>query len=328
MRNVWLTGMMAFALVYVAVAQPEDAGPPQQPAAQQPGQGRPRGAPGPGTRGPGRQFSVEGMARRLARQLDLTPEQQQAMDALVTKYQAQPGRGDARELMREMRAAQQAGDEARAAELRAALRDRGEATRTQMEQFFTELEPLLTDEQKLRLTDLRARSRMQRDAGQRGFGARELVRRLPDELALTPDQRTAFDALMAEQRAQWEQMGADWRGMREVREQLRQAREAGDEQRVAELEAQLQRSRPQPPNFDEFFSKLEPILTDEQKARLTQLRTDPPQPGAARGRAPDVAQILRTAQQLELTDQQRQRLRTIAREVRSAERGAADAAGR
>jgi len=318
--------------------QPQGQPPPAQGQPGQPGgrQGRGggmgRGGPG-GPGGPGR-FNFEDMARGLGEELNLTPQQQQTYDALVAKYKAQEGQQpsgeDQREVMRQMREAQQAGDDAKVQELRDQMRARGQARMQAMQQFVAEVEPMLDADQKATLQEVRQRFQ---NMGRGRGNPMQVLDQLPEQLGLTPEQKTQFDTLAAEQRDRMAKARESMRELGPLWQELRQARENGDEQRAAELQAQIDAKRPQPPNFDEFFAKLEPILTDAQKAKLAEVRQQfQGGPGGrnARGAATelDVRTLLRVARQLELNDQQKEQLRTIGRDGQRDERAAADATAR
>lgn len=314
MRITFLVTLMISVLAASAQAQQERGG------------GRPdgpRGQMGPG--GPGG-MGLGPMAQRLAGELGLTAEQQQQYDAIVAKYQAkaeesQGDREQARELARQYREARQSGDEAKAEELRAQM-EQGRAGREQvMQDFMNEVKTILDEGQIKKLEAARERFRQGAVSGRRMAEMRDLMRRLPDELQLTEEQRTQYDALLAEQRKQMEDQRSQ---LRPLMEQLREARAAGDEQRAAELQAEIDQKRPAAPDPSEFFNKLEPILTPAQKEKLTELRANAnPQRGLT-----DVRAVLRAGKQLDLTDQQRERFKEITREAQAAERQATDTKAR
>jgi len=275
-------------------------------------------------------MNIRNMADRIATRLNLTPEQRTAYDAIVAKHEAATGDGaEMRGLMEQMRAARDDNDDAKVAELREKMRQMGAAREEATESFFDEVETILSDQQKTVLDDVRDRMRDQADQGRRGQEAMELMRRLPDELNLTPEQRTQYEALIQEQRESRRAQGEE---LRPLFQQLREARQAGDEARAAQIEAEIEAKQPQGGgrggpggpggNIDELLNKLMPILSAEQQAKLTELRQSI---GTQRGGAgTDVRSLLRAARQLELNDQQKQQLRLINREATSQERAARD----
>lgn len=97
-------------------------------------------------------------ARDLPDELDMTEEQRaQYDDILNARREAMRGRFDEmRPLFDEMRAAREAGDMARVDELRAELRANRPDENALQDDFFAEVEGILTDEQKAALADFRA----------------------------------------------------------------------------------------------------------------------------------------------------------------------------
>ena len=95
------------------------------------------------------------------------------------------------------------------------------------------------------------------------FGA--LMQRMPDQLELDDEQRAQFEDIVAEHR---ERMGeARQRGgeMREIFREMQAAREAGDDERVEELRAQMRERRGGGGRFmEEFFDDVEGILREDQ----------------------------------------------------------------
>ena len=318
MRNLCLIGIIMLVAALAAPAQ--DGGRLQR---------GPRPALGRGPNGAGA-AAFGPLVRRLAAELNLTDAQKPQYDALVAKYQAQaesqPAQRDSlRELARQLRDARQSGDTARAEEIQTQMREARGSGLQSLRGFLAELEPLLDDAQREKLASFRTRLGRGADASGRGADLRSLMQRLPTELGLSEQQRTQYQTLVAEQRQQLQQNQQRWRELQPLLDELRAARDSGDQARVAELQAQLDQQRPTPPDFQSFFAKLEPILTDDQKAKLTELRANA---GPAAQGPTDVRQVLRAAQQLDLTDQQKERLKEIAREAQSVERASADAAGR
>ena len=140
----------------------------------------------------GRQMSQRRMMRDLPEQLELTDEQRAQYDALIDDLRSE--RDSRRELWQQMRAAQDAGDEERAEQLREELRaNRGERGGLP-ESFFENLGKILTEAQQAKLADLRS------DTGRRGGGDRDElsvpgVMRAVQRLDLTSEQRTQIREL-------------------------------------------------------------------------------------------------------------------------------------
>jgi Spy/CpxP family protein refolding chaperone len=273
---------------------------------------------------PARPMDAAGIVNQLADQLELSDAQRTQYDALVAKYkdrwQGQAHRaGELRDLARAYRQARQGGETQRADEIRQQMRDLGGVRGQALGDFFNEVRAILTPEQAKTLDEFRQTMRGQTaDAPAAGAGLRQIIQRLPDELGFAADQRTKFDALVAEQRA----ARTNQRGeVRPLVESLRAARQAGDNAQVAELEKQLADKRAAGGNGQTFLEKLQPILTDEQKAKLQDLRA---KLGAAAQAPGDVRQVLQAARQLDLTEEQRGRLREIMRTTAAAARDAKD----
>lgn len=325
MRIAYVFAFTVFVLAQVAQAQQQ----------QGPGPGRPdrrAGREGPGGPGGPGGMGLGPMAQRLAGELGLSQVQQEQYDAIVAKYQAQAeqSQGDReqmRELARQYREARQSGDEARAEQLRSQMEaDRAGRNQT-MDAFVAEVKTILDETQIKKLEAAQERFRQGAEANQRAAEARALQRRLPDELDMTDEQRAQYDALLAEQRKQSESQRGQWAEIRPLMEELREARAAGDEERAAQIQAQIDQKRPGPPDMDAFYGKVELFLTADQKAKLTELRSA--SAGARRNAAADVRSVLRAAKQVSsLTDQQQEQLKTIMREAQAGERSAADAKAR
>lgn len=313
MRTKWLVGIVMLALSLPVAAQPVEGEPPPDAESAEP-QRPPRG-PRSG------RWTPEVVADHLRTDLELTPEQLEQFDAIAARYQerwTQEGSrmDEMRELARQYREARESGDNAAAEQVREKMRAARGGQSELLRAFIAEVEPLLDEQQLDKLQQFRQRMR-------RGFvgltgpgaGLHEIMQRLPDELSLTPEQRAQYDELVSQQRAETEALRAHWRELMPLREELRKARQAGDTARVAELEKQIEESRPQPPNPQAFLDKLNTILTDEQKTKLAELQ----QRYAARG--PDVSldarTVLSAAKRLRLTDEQQERLKEIQREALS-----------
>jgi hypothetical protein len=99
---------------------------------------------------------------------------------------------------------------------------------------------------------------------------------------------------------------------------MREAREAGDDERVAELREQLEQTRPsQEALVEGLFEDLEDILTEEQLARLAEFRKslDGPAGPGKRGEAGSVRDVLRAVKRLKLNSDQKEELREIERDA-------------
>lgn len=250
---------------------------------------------------------MQRMFERTAEDLDLDEAQRQEFDRL-----AQPHLDRMREMgerWAEVREAQDAGDEARARQLREQLQ-RGANPADALNEILGSLEPMLRPEQIDKADAIR--DRMQGDSDNRDR-MRRISRELPELLALDETQKQHFDELIARSR---EEMGNRMSSMGPLFEQMREAREAGDTARLRELERQMESQRPDMnARYAEFFAQLEPILRDDQKALLADFRDEiglaSDGAPADKGGATDVRTILQMAKRLSLDAQQRRELKEI-----------------
>lgn len=297
MTRSLITGLAAAALVTGAPAQERESAAPQE-----------RGAarierPDRGDRG-GRGGGFDRMFERIARELNLDDEQRARFDELVAAQ---------RERMRAARGQRDRGPEG----------ERGEDSRPDgrpergrfgggdpMAQFYDELKPILSEEQAAKLDDMRAE--MRRRGPDRGGMSRRIIDELPAELQLDDQQRTQFDdlaeTLRRHEREQFE-------SARPLFEQMREARDAGDDERVQALREEMERSRrDREAPLNQFFDELDGILRADQKQRLAEYREELSNRDR-RDASTDVRSILRAARRLDLTDEQKDALRDLEREV-------------
>jgi len=248
------------------------------------------------------------MFERIADELELDDEQRRQFDE-ITAPQRQRMR-ERQERWMEVRRAEREGDEERAAELRAELGQwRGPGSG--MSEMLEEIEPILREDQIARLWEIQ--DRMERGGGDRDRYGR-MVRELPDELGLDEKQREEFRQILASQR---EQMRERWSEQRPLLEQMREAQEAGDRERVEELRRQFEASRPDPATmFEGLFEELAEILTKEQQQRLAAYRERVEGGGRdAQGGPGSVRDVLRAVKRLRLSSEQKDEVRDIEREA-------------
>ncbi len=268
------------------------------------------------------QMSLAEVARRLAAELQLTDEQRAQYDPIVAKYnnaweEAKNQAAQRQNLSAQMRQARRSGDEAKAAELKTQIDALGEGRPKILKEFTAEVEPILTADQVTKLNQFRQQVRQRVGNVAAAELAWEQVQRLPDELNLTPEQRDKFDQLAADEQARRQQNRQKLEELRPLLQELRKAKAGGDTERAAELERQLSEQRPDA-SLKPFFAKLEPILTDEQKVKLAELRQ---RVAKAVQAGPDTVRgVLAAARQLDLNDQQKARLREIVRDATAAAR--------
>jgi hypothetical protein len=139
--------------------------------------------------------------------------------------------------------------------------------------------------------------------------------RIRKRLQLTEDQREEFDRIAAEF---MEQRTSDSGRHQELVKEMRAARKANDQQRVKELQAELQDMRGGQ-SMAEFFDRIEPILNDEQLETLAELRA---RNTSRRGRAGrPLAQLASLRDKLELSDEQAEQYDALYAELKEEIRG-------
>lgn len=320
MRNAWI-----IVLALLTLALPADA---------QRGQRGGRGEDGWGQRGQGRQMRAGrgpmghpggmpmGMLlHRLPDQLELDDDQLALFDQIADKYQQgyderSELRGQRRELSRQYHDARQQGDYELASDIRTQMDAIGAERETEVKEFFTEVRTILDEEQIQKLDQFQERMQSRMQAGRQQASAMRLMRDLPEQLDFTDEQQAVFDELVAERRERGRQH-------RELRREMREARRSGDEARLAELEAELEEQPSGMRGPDALLAEIENILTDEQKAKLDELRSGAV-PTTYGG--PAVRDILRAAKKVEMNAEQRDQLKEITRVAMKAGRKSADRA--
>ena len=310
MRTRWLPTLLGVCLALPAWAQ----NPPDRPGG--------RGGYGPPP-GPGGAFPMERMSDRLVRELDLDEQQQTQLDAIAADFRQRRDEtsfspGQMRDLWRQMREARESGDQARVEELRQQMQEQRNNSRHLMDEFFNQVQTILRPDQVDRLTQLRARMGGPPEDRDRGARLRGMIQTLPDQLELDETQRAQFDDLLAGFRSQGEARRQRWQELRPLMDELRQAERAGDEARAEEIRAQLDAARAEAGNpFDSFFTELEKILRDDQKAKLAELRASfgPPEARPAETEPLDVRTVIRATRRLDLDTAQRESVRNITQEA-------------
>jgi len=269
--------------------------------------GRPPDGRGP-RGGPDHSGWADRMFMRVADELDLDDEQRIQFEEITA-----PRREEMREMgqrWREVRQATREGDEERAAQLRAELPEwRGPGSG--LSELADEIEPILRDDQVGKLWEIADRTQRRQDDRER---YRTIIRELPDELDMDEEQREEFDQLVQSER---DRMRGRMSEMRPVFEEMREAREAGDEQRLAELREQLETSRPNSETIETaFFEQLGGILDDQQRAQLAVYREglESGVQDEQRG-LDDVRDVLRAVKRLRLTSEQKDAVREIEHEA-------------
>lgn len=267
------------------------------------------------------------MLERAARQLDLDESQQAKFDEIIARHREEFEKNaeTMRDLMRQMREAREAGDDAKAADIRRQIGElRGPG---QMEKVLDEVEAILTDAQKEKLGQLRERMErggQQRPGGPGGPGdpiAR--MEQLRERLRLDETQTAKFDELFTAFREAVKPAEGQPDPMQLQRE-MRQAVASGDRERAAEIRKLLDEHRKVvQAAADEFFQQLEPVLNADQKKMIENARemlargpAGPGGPDGARGaRQNDARMLIRAAKRLDLTQEQKTQIDAIEKDA-------------
>lgn len=311
MKSCWMLLLVAGWLVAPALGQDEAQDKPQDGKSSRAGKvgelkvsDRDRGS------------NYRGRIKQLRRRLNLDEGQQEQFDRIVAEFLEQrPGDADRarqRELMEQMRTARKENDWDRVRELQAELR----TTRTgePLAALYDQLEPILNDEQRATLAELRAATRRGRPRGPLGQ-----LEGLRGELDLNEEQAERYDALYAELEQQLAESRGDSAEVSELIQEIMKATEEGDEKRLRELRDQLPDTRGNSERLIAgFFEQVERFLEPEQKETLVRFQRE-----TRRGRARlTVRDCLQYVRRLDLDQEQRQALREIEAEARQAERAA------
>ena len=182
-------------------------------------------------------------------------------------------------LRQQMRQARRSGDRDQAKVLGQQYRELWESAGVNPRSLAEQVEAVLTDEQKEQLghkkqnrrhKDADGKSR-DRHSGRRGENAGGRLRRLIDHLeGLSEEQKKQIDQIRessAQRMAQWHEENGE--AMRSLREQMAQAREDGDREKMHQLMEQrheLYRGSGGGPR--QLLEKIKGVLNDEQQAQL------------------------------------------------------------
>ena len=250
---------------------------------------------------------LDRMGSRMIQTLNLTPAQAEQVRTIIDELRPDFEAAEPRELMLKLKEAQAAGDEQQIAALetrwRRPLRSKtrcGSSSSTALNRYS-----IRQQQQGLE----------QPAAGSAASGAgavrlEGMIERLPEELQLTPEQRQKYDELAAAWRAARDQNREQRRAL--TRE-LTEAQKAGNEELLEELRQKLQEVRANRPS-DAFYAGLEKILTKEQSEKLSEMRGVWGGPGE-RQRGLRVRTVVRAAERLDLTKEQREAIREITRQA-------------
>jgi hypothetical protein len=130
------------------------------------------------------------------------------------------------------------------------------------------------------------------------------IERIREALDLDEEQQAEFDRIAAEFRER-PGAGPNRERMRELAEEMRQAQQAGDSERVAQIRQEFREARGGR-HLQEFLDEIDGILRDDQRAKLAEIRQ---RIAAERGptRGGPVAELRRLRAELKLSEEQAQR---------------------
>ncbi len=299
---------------------PDGAG-PGGPGRGGPRDGRPDGA---GRSRPPEGGNIRASYERLIKQLpdalELTAAQRPEFDRLTAAFmntlkQADDNRGERDKLRRAYREALEAGDQQQAEELRRQMRGSGDV-RTAARDFFDDLEAILTPEQTERLAEFRRQNRARVRQGPGDVDQyRELLKTLPQELKLDGKQKGAYADMAESFGRELDRQQTGWQRLRELQREMREASEAGDEARVAELRREAEAARSDSDDAaTAFFDQLNGILREDQQGLLAEIRTRMGDHNAAPPTQRSLQALIRAVRELELPDDVRKETRAIVAE--------------
>jgi len=274
---------------------------------------RREGGPAIAPPGGGRGMMGGRMMGRMVEELDLDENQQKIYEEL-----AAPMRERMRTMGERWRAAREAADAGDDTQLKAMQSEfqqnggRGGpfGGADPFGEIFEQLEPHLRPEQVEKLDTMR--DRMERDRESMD-AYRRVSEDLPEKLNLDETQKQQFDEMLQAAR---EEVGQKWQAMRPMFDQMQEAREAGDNERLAELRRQFEQQRPDgAAQMQGLMSQIEGLLRDDQNetfnAFQTELGLNTGGDAADAGGSTDVRSILRLAKRLRMTSEQKDDFKDI-----------------
>lgn len=169
-----------------------------------------------------------------------------------------------------------------------------------------DMEPQGRDRQDVRRGDRRRgdgeRGDRQRGARQRG-GMRRMLDRVGEQLDLDDSQREKLDQIV-------ESRSGDMDRRRELGQQMREARESGDDARLEELREQMRGGGGRNP-FEAILNELEPVLREDQLDSLDEMRQNFGRRGGRNQQGLDRRSIERLGEDLNLSSEQTQKFDEI-----------------
>jgi hypothetical protein len=269
-----------------------------------------------GTAGP-QSANLTRMADRMVASLNLTPEQKTKVDQMVAEHNQK--REELRQLIAEMIRAPKTEDPEKYEQLRSRVTEMQTKLKDPVGWLAEDIEKVLEPGQAERLRAVR--EQMAHGGAVRPRNDRALLHELRADLELTPEQSAQLDAMLAQggdshgQHAQG-QGGATSEELKPLLEDLKQAREQRDRQRILEIQEKLAGMESSDSvDWDDLLTRLAPILNEGQLEKLEAFETR--LDGGADGAGPDeVRDIFRAARRVGLTGEQARALRDMQRGLR------------
>ncbi len=271
LKRWWIIGLVLVVVAPAGLAQtneeePEDRG------------GRASGQDGsePGQRG--RQGRREGrrgrrgppigrILDRVAEQLELDETQMERLEEI--KAEQEQVMQQFREQRAAIREAREAGNDELADKLRTemrAARQEGGGMRGIITNAIESLDPILTDDQRGRLTEMRQSWQERRQRGQRRG---RMLENLGEALQLDETQMTQFEEIRAGHTERMQAFRERWQAVRD-------AREAGNDELAEQLRDEMRSDMKEGggprESLQQAMDQLDPILTEEQRTQLAELR--------------------------------------------------------
>jgi hypothetical protein len=136
-------------------------------------------------------------------------------------------------------------------------------------------------------------------------GMQARIERIRAALDLDEEQQAEFDRIAAEFREKRTE-GPGGERMRELAQEMREARRAGDTERVAEIREELRAARGGR-HVQEFLDEIEGILRDDQREKLAEIRQRIAAERRPIGGGGPIAQLRRLRAELKLSEEQAKR---------------------
>jgi len=286
---------------------------------------------------------------RIATDLELDDDQRAVLDEIKATQMEDMEAFRAR--WQEVRQAYDEGDEAYADELRqeliAEMRESG-GPRAFMNRVWDELDPVLTEDQRVLAEELREERRQRRrerwqerrteenasteeqaeaaaksvptvgglPVSVEGAGKAEGgdLSSLPGVLNLDGDQQTMFNELQAEFTAT---RNTSAQRMAELKAQMMETLEAGDTEGVARLKAEMATLMEANEAAEaKFFADVNAMLDDDQRTAFSNFRNEQQISDDLKGLDADLRDVLRAAMRLKLERDQKQQIRELAKKSR------------